>query len=142
MGSLKSAQPLKYPLPLDFSKVIWMDAAETAISDYDRTVDLPFTDLDLTAITSPNAKFAILRMRIKADTVGPGNHSYIAIRKNGTSPVSYPWLRLDKAGTTVGVYNFEVVIVGLDSEQVIEYKIDVGGGWQVDSTIQVLGYIE
>jgi len=126
----------------DFSRVIWKDISRTAVSDLNRTEDLAFTELDLTDDTSPKAKFAILRMRIKADTVGGGNDSYIAIRKNGTTPAAYPSLTLDKAAATVGVYNYQTVIIGLDSERKIQYRINVGTNWQVDTRIEVLGYIE
>lgn len=123
-------------------RVIWKDSSETGMSDLDRAATLAFTELDLTAQTSPAAKFAILRMRIKANTVGAGNDSYIAVRKNGTTPAAHPWLGLDKAGTTVAVYRFQTFIIGLDSERKIQYKIDVGTGWQIDTRISVLGYIE
>lgn len=124
------------------SKVVWKDASSTALTDFDRTEILDWTDLDLTDYTSPDAKFAILGLRMRADTVGTDDSS-LKIRKNGTTPGISPILTMDAAGTTAGVYQRLVIIIGLDSGQVIEYCIAVGpGGWQVDSIIDVLGYIE
>ncbi|MBA7590034.1 hypothetical protein ES708_32133 [subsurface metagenome] len=145
---------LKLPEPTDnqepatklyvdtLSKIIWKDASQTALSDLDRTVTLTWTELDITARTSPTAKLAIIRLRLKADAVGTGSDSYIAIRKHGTAPAHHPQLRLDKAGTTVGVYNYQVVIIGLDIDRKIDYAIVIGSNWQIDSRIEVLGYIE
>ena len=124
------------------SKVIWKDSPQTALNDDNRTSTLTFTDLDLSGYTSLYAKFAIVRMDLKADTVGTGNDCDLKIRKNGTTPAHYPRLILDKAGTTAGVSKYMVAIIGLDDGQVIEYAIDVGTNWQVDSDIKVLGYIE
>ena len=145
---------LKLPEPTDdqeaatklyvdtLSKFIWKDASQTALSDLDRTVSLPFTPLDLLPRTSINAKFAIVRIRVRADTVGAGTDSYVSIRKHGTSPTHYPVLSLDKAGTTAAVYHYLVTIIGLGDGQKIDYLIDVGTGWQLDTRIEVLGYIE
>lgn len=127
----------------EVSKVIRKDASQMAMSDINRTSGTTqWTDLDLTAYTSAAAKFAIVRLKIKADTVGTGNYCYLAIRKNGTTPVAYPRQTCDLAGTTAGVYHYQVEIIGIDAEQVIEYKISVGANWQIDTAIEVLGYIE
>ena len=126
----------------EVSKVIWKDASSTALTDFNRTEVLDWTDLDLTEYVSPNAKFAILGLRMRADTVGTDD-SDLKIRKNGTTPGISPILTLDAQGTTPGVYKRLVTIIGLDSGQVIEYCVAVGpGGWQLDSIIDVLGYIE
>ncbi len=124
------------------TKVIWIDAPPTAMTDFNRTVSSDWTDLDLTALTSPEAKLAILLLRMRADTLGVDD-SVFKIRKNGTTPSTSPSLVLDAAGTTTGVFHFQFAIIGLDSGQVMEHAIIVGpGGWQVDSIINVLGYIE
>ncbi|MBA7588096.1 hypothetical protein ES708_30144 [subsurface metagenome] len=145
---------LKLPEPTDaqeaatkgyvdaLTKVIWKDASETAMDDSNRTASLPYTLLCLTPYTSPNAKLAILMLRMRPDTVGSGLYSQLFIRKNDTLPASLPRLILDKAGTSPYVYHYCQVIIGLDSSQFIEYNIWVGTGWQVDSQINVLGYIE
>ena len=124
------------------SKIIWKDVSETAVSDLNRTTNLSSTVLDLTALTSEKAKGVFLLLEIRADTVGSGNSSYLQLWKNDTSPVHRPTVNLDKAGTTVAVYQYEEVFVGLDSDRKLEYIIQVGTGWQVDSRIRVLGYIE
>ena len=124
------------------SKVIWKDVSEAALTDTNRTSTLDWTDLDLSAYTSPNAKLAILRLGLGADTIGADPVSEVAVRKNGTTPSYYPVMRLDKAGVTASSHHDMVTPIGLDSEQKIEYKIIVGTGWQVDTYIRVLGYIE
>ena len=125
-----------------FSKVVWKDASQSAMDDYGRTTFLNWTARDLTTRTSPNAKLAIIQLVIEADVVGTGLTSFIGIRKHGTTPVYYPLLRLDKAGTSVGVYNHQVVIVGLDNDRFIDFTILPGTGWKLESHIAVLGYIE
>jgi len=126
----------------EVSKVIWKDGSETAMSDDNRTEDLIPTDLDMTPYTSANAKFAIVRLEMRADTIGTGNYCELRIRKNGTSPAHVPMLILDKAQVTAAVWHYQVVIIGLDEDGLIEYFINPGTGWQVDSDIRVLGYIE
>ena len=124
------------------SKVIWKNSSESALSDLDRTVSLGMTDLDLTAFTSANAKAALVQLEMRADVIGTGNSCLLALRKNGTSPAHRPSLQLDKAGATAAVYQFEMVLIGLDSGRIMEYLITVGTGWTIDSRIRVLGYIE
>lgn len=126
----------------EVSKVIWKDVSQTVLSDSNRTVDLDWTDLDLTGSTSANAKFAILLLRMKANTIGTGSSCQLKVRKNGTTPAYYPEHRIDKEGITAGFYINQEVIVGLDSGQVLEYAIEMGVGWDVNSRIVVLGYIE
>ena len=124
------------------TKFIWKDASLSAMSDLARTEYLDWTALDLAYETSPNAKLAILRLRIKANVVGTGDYSFICVRKHGTTPGYYPLVRLDKAGATINVYNHESLIVGMDTDQLIDYRIWVGTGWELESRIEVLGYIE
>ncbi|MBA7552459.1 hypothetical protein ES705_45020 [subsurface metagenome] len=124
------------------TKFVWKDASQTAMTDLNRTESLPFTALDLTVFTSPNAKFAILNLRIRADTVGSGTNSGVWVRKHGTTPANCPRLLLDRLGTVQILYHYAQVIIGLDSAQAIDYLISVGTDWQVDTRIEVLGYIE
>jgi len=128
----------------EVSKVIWKDASETALNDDNRTSSIFFqnTELDLTAFTSANAKFAIVRMDFKADVVGSGDDCYFSIRKNGTTPTHYPRVAMHKTSAIVGFRYYEVAIIGLDEDRKIQYQIDVTTGWTVDSDIKVLGYIE
>jgi hypothetical protein len=125
-----------------FSKIIWKDSSQTALSDLNRTSSLNYTALDLTPYTSPNAKLAFVSMRIKPDTVGTGQYCSLSLRKKGTTPTAVPALLLDKAGTTQGVYHKATSLIGLDAERKIEYNIIVGTNWQIDTRIYVLGYIE
>ena len=123
------------------SKVVWKDVSEAALDDLNRTVSTGWIVLDLSAYTSPNAKLAILRLGLGCDTAG-SLVSEVAVRKNGTTPAHYPIMRVDTKGISVGVWHDVVVPVGLDSEQKIQYRILVGSGWQLDTYIRVLGYIE
>jgi len=124
------------------SKIIWKDTSETAMDDLNRTEPLDRTDLVLTPYTSPIAKTAIVLLRMRADTVGTGNYARLYIRKGGSPATAYPLLVLDKAGTTPAVYHYQQALIGLNSSQMIWYHIYVGNGWQVDSRISVLGYVE
>ncbi len=136
------AEALAAAIAGGLSKVIWKDASETALADLNRTETVDWTDLDLTAYTSSDAKFAILGLRLRADILGTSD-TELRLRKKGTAPAAQQRLGLDAAGTTAGVFHRKQLIIGLDSGQVIEYTIVLGpGGWQVDSIVDVLGYIE
>ncbi len=145
---------LKLPEPTDaqepatkgyvdtLSKVIWKDVSQSAMVDLNRTTFLDFTTLDLAPYTSPNAKLAILLLGFKPDTIGTGTMSTFLVRKHGTTPSYPPEIVLPRDGSTVGVYIRTTVLIGLDSAQLIDYYIYPGTNWQVDSHIEVLGYIE
>ena len=124
------------------SKVVWIDAAAGGVGDNNRTVTLDWTALDLSSVTSVKAKLAILQLEMRADTIGAGVASQVGLRKNGTNPSYYPTLKIEAAGIVTGSRIYTLKIVGLDSGQVMQYRIEVGTGWQVDTTISVLGYIE
>lgn len=122
------------------SKVVWKDAPARALTDADRTVSSGYVDLDLTASTSSSAKFAILNLILHLDSYTTGR-IYILVRKNGTTP-SYMGM-VECAPPVAGAHLYTgVVIVGLDTGQVVEYAIVLTGTAQVDSYIDVLGYIE
>ncbi|MBA7563073.1 hypothetical protein ES708_04726 [subsurface metagenome] len=127
---------------IEISKVIWKAVPSIAMTDPPRTVTLNWTDLDLTAHTSENAKLAILLIRFRASVIGSTPYSELEIREKGSTTVSTARLRVDAAGITAVTDQYTEVVVGLDSGQVVEYRIDVGTGWTVDSRIAVLGYIE
>ena len=112
------------------------------LEDNERFTTLDWTDLDLTSETSSNAKFAILLLRFRPTTIGTGSYSYIGVRRNGDSPARFPRIYPHIDGLTGGEQFYAEVIVGMDSNQVIEYKIYVGTDWEIDSTIYLLGYIE
>ena len=136
------AEALAAAIAGGLSKVVWKTTPSVAMTDPPRTVTLNWTDLDLTAYTSENAKLAILLIRFRATVIGAGAYSELEVRKNGTTATSTPRLRIDGSGITAGTDQYLDVVVGLDSGQVLEYRIDVGEGWTVDSRIVVLGYIE
>ncbi|OGN97552.1 MAG: hypothetical protein A2Y89_06715 [Chloroflexi bacterium RBG_13_51_18] len=122
------------------SKIVWKDNGVAALADLNRTVTLDYTVLDLTVYTSANAKSAILRLIIAVDSYTGASSAWLGVRKNGSGATLHPvvYAHTDSAS----VYTENDVIVGLDSGQVLEYKIFIGGTIQVDSHIQVLGYIE
>lgn len=124
----------------EVSKVVWRDSV-TILSENNVTSYIDFTDLDISSYTSPNAKFAILMLRMDADVIGTGTNSNIMARKNGTTPAYAPELRMGKLDTPNCFYK-ECLTVGLDENQVLEYKIQPGTGWTIDVRISLLGYIE
>jgi len=146
---------LKLPAPIDdqeaapkgyvdaLTKVVWKDASEQAMIDGNRLATLDWTDLDLTAFTSATAKIAYLELQLRADTVGNGSFVYLSVRKNGTTPTFTPILIQGTEIKAMVSYRRDI-LVGLDSGQVIEYRIASGDwtGWQIDTNIQVFGYIE
>ncbi|GAI87498.1 unnamed protein product, partial [marine sediment metagenome] len=86
------AEALAAAIAGGLSKVIWEDTSVAVMTDWERTVHLGWTDLDLTAYTSENAKLAILLLQMSAVTIGTG-YSDLAVRKNGTTPFDYPRIR-------------------------------------------------
>lgn len=125
-----------------FSKVVWKDASEQALSDLNRTSSLSATDLDLTAYTSSDAKLVILTVTVVVDTIGSGSNCVVGVRKNGTTPAAAPQNKVMKDGVTTGVPIPVEVIIAMDTDEIIEYWITIGTGWQIDTYINVLGYIE
>jgi len=124
------------------SKVIWKDASARVLADLNRTVASGWTNLDLTASTSAAAKMAMLELIQGVDVLGTG-YTHLSVRKNGTTPTMQPRVVMHPTEAAVGDYFFTFVIVGLDTSQIIQYFIGVGtSAWQVDSYIDVLGYIE
>lgn len=124
------------------SKVVWLDAPVTKTLA-DQTADVNFTDWDLTADTSPDAKLVILNILIAYEIAVAGNFVFAGARKNGTTPSYYPrcWL---PANANAGAYFENTSIVGVDSGQILEYNLDSDnwGGGKVDVYLNVLGYIE
>ena len=106
----------------------------------DATATVSFTDLDITAQTSANAKLAILNLSVHIDSYTSG-FVKLSVRKNGETP-SY----------TLGCFGIDLPecnnsnqvqgIVGLDSGEVLEYQFEISGTAQADAIIDVLGYIE
>ena len=123
------------------TNIIWKDASERALSELNRTTSVAWTDLDITAYTSAAAKFAVLNMVMALNAAGSANWNVFQIRKNGTTPTYVFECAIP--------YNFAVesqhrfcVIIGLDTGQVIEYKIDVGTDCTISCTLDAMGYVE
>ena len=125
----------------NLSKITWKDVSANALKDESRTTALDWTDLNLTTFTSANAKFALLLLRFVCPVTGTAGDSRLSIRKNGTAPAEYSHI-VTTHFEADWTYNHLFVIQGLDSGQIIEYKIDVATGATVSSYIDVLGYIE
>jgi len=125
----------------NLNKVTWKDVSANALVDEGRTTALDWTDLDLTSDTSANAKFALLLLRFHPSVAGTAGDSILHIRKNGTTPSQYNQLKISyHEGAWAFRYLF--VIQGLDSGQIMEYKIDPATDATVTAYIDVLGYIE
>ncbi|MBA7578722.1 hypothetical protein ES708_20587 [subsurface metagenome] len=124
------------------SKIIWLSTPLKVMEDDGRLETLDWTDLDLNSVTSDNAKLAILLLQFRPLEIGTGSNSYIGVRKNGETPDFYPRRIVYIDGFTGGERSYTEVIVGMDSNQVIEYRIYVGTDWEIDSDIEILGYIE
>lgn len=135
------AEALAAAIAGGLSKVIWKDADANVLNLANQVASIGFTDLDLTAVTSANAKFAIVSLRLHSDISGTAIYNLLGVRKNGTAPTLYPAVRI-MHDEPDGLYRSEVGIIGLDSGQVIEYHLTVATNGQVDARIDVLGYIE
>jgi len=121
--------------------IIWKDASERALSDEERTTNLDWTVLDLTAYTSANAKFALLQLNFRAQDAGTAYDSWLQVRKNGTTPDYMPFICINNAEPDWSMRTL-CPILGLDADRRIQYRIDVATGATVDSWIDVLGYVE
>lgn len=122
------------------NKIIWKDTFVTLLDINIQTADIPWTQLDLTAATSPYAKFAIVLLRIRGRGVAVSGISHIDVRKNGTTSSIAQWLRV--GGYDQYEWHFDQVIIALDSAQVIEYALTTANSDSVDADIILMGYIE
>ena len=135
------AEALAAAIAGGLSKVIWKDASERALTDEDRTELLGWTDLDLTAYTSANALFAIVQLLLIAKISGSAGMSIIQFRKNGTTPTYTPMLIIQYTQPN-WTYSTLIAIVGLDSGQVLEYRLSPATDATIHSYLDILGYIE
>lgn len=130
-------------LTTDAFKFVWKDTPNQVLTLANQTSGSgSYQPLDLTSTTSANAKTAYLKLSLIVDTVGAGTTCGIKVRKYGTVPVSVPEVTVNKDEGSVGGLYVGCVLVGMDSAQRIEYFLEVGSGWQVDASIDVLGYLE
>jgi len=129
--------------PLALSKVVWKATNADSLALTNQASTLEYTDLDLTSVTSALAKVAILLLRLNVVSITSDGIAQIMVRKDGDTPTFVPMLRLAyNNGDRAAAYRFEVVLCGMDSEQVIEYRLFISGTISVDANICVLGYIE
>jgi len=120
--------------------LVWKDASETPLTLTNQAATVDWTDLDLTATTSTNARLAYLQLTVTVDT---GNKDYIfGVRKNGTTPGAYPQIRINQGLAVATDIWIDEVIVALDANQILEYYLFVEAGGQADCSISVLGYWE
>lgn len=125
------------------SKVIWKDESEQAVSDIARSTDLDWTELDLTAYVSANAKYVILQVQHYVISISAGGKALEYIRKNGTTPQWSPYLMTDSAkGDAAGADKAIHFILALDADKKIQYTIEITGTISLNTFITVLGYIE
>lgn len=128
---------------LDRSKVIWKDISEYPFSFSSQSDDIPWTELDLTAYTSANAKFAILLLELGGGATSGSFTAYLGVRKNGATqsmPIYVSWKATQ--GVFTDAWKYSLVIVGMDSSQRIEYEVSMDGIGISNGDITVLGYIE
>ncbi|GAJ07909.1 unnamed protein product [marine sediment metagenome] len=126
----------------DVSLVIWKDTSEQALLDIARTTSLDWTDLDLTAFTSPGAKCAIVQLQFYIISI-TGGKAVLEVRKKGTTTTINDFIVAGaKQGDLAQAELEGVAIVGLDAGQTIEYKTTITDTININSMINVLGYIE
>lgn len=117
---------------------VWKDTEETALALTNQSIDITMTDLDLTAYTSAAAKMAILNIVIHIDSYADGDIN-ITLRKNGTAATK-PVFQFPAPAAALNATFF--CIIGLDSDEIMEYALSISGTAQIDLTIYVLGYFE
>ena len=122
------------------SAVIWKATSERILSDLNRTTTLAYTDLDLTAYTSAEATMAFVTFTIILDSYTSGIVR-MKIRENGSVSPYVPVCYASISEVANNAWGYTSPI-GLDASQVMEYTIEVTGTAQVDSYIDVVGYIE
>lgn len=97
----------------------------------DYTIDGDWTDLDLTAHTSANAKFVLLILEHQ-DTCSANDN--FSVRKNGTTPT----INIGIIASNATQFASIMVTCAMDSGQVIEYYATDAS----DTKIGIVGYIE
>uniref|UniRef100_A0A6H2A2N2 Uncharacterized protein n=1 Tax=viral metagenome TaxID=1070528 RepID=A0A6H2A2N2_9ZZZZ len=123
------------------SKVIWKDAPAAVLDIDNQATSIDWTDLDLTAATSANAKFAILWMEFTVGALGASDWSTFYLRKNGTAATTPFWQMFHNWPDWFKITT--VFIIGMDAGQVIEYKLVLPADANTAYiTIHCLGYIE
>ena len=124
----------------DLNKIIWKDTFGIPLDLSGKTADIAWTDLDLTAYTSANAKFAILVLWVRGQGASRAGLTILEVRKKGTTDSLA--LYLSTGGYVQWEWKFTQIMLALDSGQVMQYTLDVSGSDSTDCRIQVIGYIE
>jgi hypothetical protein len=121
------------------SRVVWKDAADIVLNLSAQTTPIDWTDLDLTSYTSANAKLALLQVKFNGEFGTAGDNSFY-MRKNGTSEdklmINIPSSHPDYDSV------FMTTMMGLDSGQVMEYKLAIATNALLYVQIVCMGYIE
>lgn len=98
---------------------IFVDRGDPPAWDFakpDFTTDSAWHDLDLSGIVPENARGVVLHLAINSGLIG----SFAQFRKNSTTtPFSRSELRIQ----TGGLFNDADIVVSLDADRFIEYKI-------------------
>lgn len=121
----------------------WKDTPSQVLNKGNQDANIDWTTLDLTAYTSTTAKMVYLRMYI-CYPHSAGTYT-LNVRKNGTTTIedTSPGLRVNRFEcVTEGEIYFYDCIVGMDTNQIIEYKIGVSIVAHANFVINVLGYWE
>ncbi len=114
-------------------------ATNTASLALDNQGDVSFTDLDLTSVTSSDAVGVILSVSMRNNTAN--EYAQVEFRKNGDTP-DYPAKMTTDDSFGANVNHFGTILVGCDTGQIVEYKIDTESSSSVSVTMAVLGYWE
>jgi hypothetical protein len=125
-------------------QLVWKATPTEVLAHLNKTNanNCTWTDLDLTSATSANAKMAYVLLKIIVDVTSGNDYVDFDIRQNGASTTVAPELEISGAQAQAGIGYETTAIIGLDSNQVIEYQYDMGAGWTVDLYIYVLAYWE
>ena len=129
----------------DASRVFWnLPETLVALSDLNRTETLATpTSLDLRSHTSTKARFAILKIWLRPDTVGTGESCNINLRVTDVPQSASPRHAIYKDTSKAGNPQYaEVISPELDEDGTIQYTIYVATDWQLDTIIEVMGWIE
>ena len=129
---------LTWAAPSGGSTIVWK-ATTTASLALDNQGDVAFTDLDLTSVTSADAAGVLISASLRNNTAN--EYARFIFRKNGTTP-DYPAELTSDDSFGANVNHFGMYLIGCDTGQIIEYKIDTESSSTVSVMLSVLGYWE
>ncbi len=119
-------------------RLTWKEGNQIALTDAARTTGLPWTDLDLTAFTSPTARKAVIDIWLIVNSWSSGVLAFQFRQKGVTDDLSHIVYANVAAIGTLQV--MQQSIVGLDVNQVMQYNISVDGTANLTSRLYVAGY--